>query len=122
MREIAVHSSLLAAAAAAFILVPPADAATRDSRTGITVSKVAVEAGRLVIEGTTPRAGQTVGLVSPKAAVRSSRTGKSIRRFRISVPSTPTNCRAVLTLGAKVSAPLLITGCAVGGGGRSSRT
>jgi hypothetical protein len=112
----AAHTRMFAAGAAAiFLLATPAAAGTVDKSTGLAITKVAIEAGRLVIEGKTPRAGQYVSLVAPKARTKSKKTGKDARIFRFSLPATPANCRAVLKLGPKTAAPMLVTGCALKG-------
>jgi hypothetical protein len=118
----AAHTCILMAAGLVAIplLAGPAVAGTAaietiDKATGLTITKVAIEAGRFMIEGKTPRRGQLVSLVSPYARTKSKKSGGDARVFRFALPAAPANCKAVLKLGAKTSAPLLVSGCAVRG-------
>jgi hypothetical protein len=89
----------VAVTAVAFVgaTVVAATAATKLPNTGITLTKAAHEAGRLVITGTTTKKRQIVRLDSPKASKRS---GLS-RKFRLTTKLVPGDCSIRLTVGKK---------------------
>lgn len=81
--------------------------ALRDKATGLTISKIAIEAGQLVITGRTKKARTTVVLDSPLKSVKSKRT----RAFTIRVPAVAGDCYVRLKVGTKLTKELAVTGC-----------
>jgi hypothetical protein len=94
------------------LLAVPAEAGT-DKSTGLVIDKVALEGGDLVVAGKASRVGQVVSLVSPKASARANKSRKFSIRKKLN--ALPTDCKVVLSSRGKVSAKLLVTGCAVRG-------
>ncbi|HUG63017.1 MAG TPA: hypothetical protein VMP03_14295 [Methylomirabilota bacterium] len=83
--------------------------AIKDKATKLTLTKVALESGGLVVVGRTAKPGQIVTLDDPKTSKRSKRD--KTRRFKLIAELKPGDCTIVLSVGAKKSAPLAVTGC-----------
>jgi hypothetical protein len=83
----------------------------KDPATGITITKVVLVAGKVVVSGRTPKGGQTVFIAGTTVRKKSSTKRATLGAFTMAATPQEGACTVKLILGGKTTAALPVSAC-----------